>query len=60
MSGQRGYIVTNPLGDSLPVDGSTIRSALFAPQTNHDELVAAMSATIADRDDCVPYAEPTS
>lgn len=46
----RGYLVTNPLGDPVRVNWSTIRNALFTPQANHDELVAAMSAMIIARD----------
>jgi glycosyltransferase involved in cell wall biosynthesis len=48
--GERGYLVGNPLGDPLRVDWSSIRASLFAPQQNRGELVAAMTAMVADRD----------
>jgi glycosyltransferase involved in cell wall biosynthesis len=49
--GERGHLVGNPIGDPLAVDWDSIRTALFAPQPNRAELVAAMSATIAAREE---------
>jgi glycosyltransferase involved in cell wall biosynthesis len=49
--GSRGHLVGNPVGDPLTVEWTSIRAALFAPQSNREELVAAMSATIAAREE---------
>jgi glycosyltransferase involved in cell wall biosynthesis len=48
--GERGYLVTNPIGDPLNVDWRTIRTSLYSEQPNRDELVAAMSAMIDARE----------
>lgn len=46
----RGYLIRNPLGDSLEVNWSTIRSACYATQTNRDELIEAMCALVRERE----------
>ncbi len=49
-NGQRGWLVSNPIGDRLAVDWRAIDAALYARQPNRDELVKAMCATIERRD----------
>jgi glycosyltransferase involved in cell wall biosynthesis len=46
----RGRLVANPVGDPMAVDWESIRRMLFADQRNRDELVAAMSAMVDERD----------
>ena len=48
--GERGRLVSNPIGDPLAVNWRTIDNALYARQSNRDELVKAMCATIERRD----------
>ncbi|MGO4706484.1 glycosyltransferase [Microvirga sp. 2MCAF38] len=49
-TGQRGYLVDNPIGDALAVNWDTIRNSLYSPQLNRDTLVSAMSRMIEERD----------
>jgi glycosyltransferase involved in cell wall biosynthesis len=48
-TGNRGYVVTNPLGDPLRVNWETIREGRYARQVNREEVVEAMSALITSR-----------
>lgn len=50
-SGERGCLVSNPLGDPLAVDWRSIRASLYAEQPNRDELVAAMCSMIDAREE---------
>ena len=46
----RGYLIRNPLGDSLEVSWETIRSVCYARQTNRDDLIEAMCALVRERE----------
>jgi glycosyltransferase involved in cell wall biosynthesis len=46
----RGYLVTNPLGDPLAVNWASVGAARYRPQVNRDELVTAMHRLVADRE----------
>lgn len=48
---ERGYLVSNPLGDPLSVDWTSVGRARFRPQVNRDEFVAAMEHLVADREE---------
>jgi glycosyltransferase involved in cell wall biosynthesis len=45
----RGYLVANPMGDSLRVGWESMRTARYRTQANRDELVTAMQGLIDDR-----------
>ncbi len=45
---RRGYMVANPLGDSL-VDWSACSAAKYRPQANREELAAAIERLISER-----------
>jgi glycosyltransferase involved in cell wall biosynthesis len=47
----RGYLVSNPLGDSLRVDWESMRTARYRTQANRGELVTAMRRLVDDRQD---------
>jgi glycosyltransferase involved in cell wall biosynthesis len=47
----RGYVVANPLGDPLKADWPSSAAAQYRPQTNREELTAAMELLVANRDD---------
>ena len=47
----RGYLVSNPLGDSLRVDWESMRTARYRTQANRDEFVTAMRRLVDDRQD---------
>ena len=48
---ERGYLVTNPLGDpSSVMDWESMGVARYRPQVNRDELVSAMHDLVADRE----------
>lgn len=42
----RGVLVSNPLGNPLSVDWTTIAAARFGPQQNRIELISAMAAFV--------------
>jgi glycosyltransferase involved in cell wall biosynthesis len=46
----KGFLVTNPIGDPLAVDWRSIRKARFADQVNRAELVQAMISLVQGRD----------
>jgi glycosyltransferase involved in cell wall biosynthesis len=48
--GMRGHLIANPGGAPESVDWSTISELRFRPQGNKDELVAAMSKILLDRE----------
>ncbi len=45
---RRGYVVANPLGDSL-VDWSACSAAKYRPQANREELAAAIERLVSER-----------
>jgi glycosyltransferase involved in cell wall biosynthesis len=47
----RGYVVSNPLGDPLRADWATSAAAQYRPQSNREELAAAMELLVANRVD---------
>jgi glycosyltransferase involved in cell wall biosynthesis len=46
----RGFVVSNPLGDPLSVDWGSIGAARYRRQVNRDELVAMMRRLVDERD----------
>jgi glycosyltransferase involved in cell wall biosynthesis len=46
----RGYLIRNPLGDSIEVDWTTIREACYETQVNRTELIEAMCALVRERE----------
>jgi glycosyltransferase involved in cell wall biosynthesis len=48
-NGERGHVISNPLGDPLQVNWETMRKARFARQVNREALVSAMSSLITER-----------
>ena len=46
----RGFVVSNPLGDPLSMDWDSIGAARYRRQVNHDELVAMMRRLVDERD----------
>jgi hypothetical protein len=50
MNGQRGYVVPNPLGAPEVVSWEAASRARFRPQANKNDIVAAMTAVIHDRE----------
>ena len=46
----RGFVVSNPLGNPLSVDWDSIGAARYRRQANRDELVAMMRRLVDDRD----------
>ena len=51
----RGYLVTNPLGDSLMVDWESMRTARYRTQANRNELVTAMRRLVDNRQDYLEH-----
>lgn len=47
---ERGHLIANPAGDAESVDWPEISNLRFRPQGNRDELVAAMSSIVRDRE----------
>jgi glycosyltransferase involved in cell wall biosynthesis len=48
---ERGYLVTNPLGDPLSVDWASVGATRYRPQVNRDEFTTAMDHLVADREE---------
>ncbi len=48
-SGERGYVVANPLGDPLKMDWRQMRAACYERQVNRPELVGAINEIAEDR-----------
>jgi len=49
-TGERGYLVGNPVGDPLAVTWTSIGETLYSPQPNRGELVAAMCRVVEERE----------